>query len=86
MVHWATGNVSSFSGFVGIPRLGFVHESERDAFGFVNPADVVRSAHLIPAYHYGRTSTLLTSPSLARSQGKNIEEEEDDWDSMYVNM
>lgn len=86
-VRWYSDPVNDFGwAKKRLPRLRFAHENDPDAFGFINPADVVRSAHLIPAYHYGRTSTLLTSPSLARSHGKDEEEEEDDWESMYVNM
>ncbi|KAI0349319.1 hypothetical protein OH77DRAFT_1490928 [Trametes cingulata] len=36
-----------------------------DAFGFVDPADVIRGAHLIPAFAHGRTKELL-GPSIAR--------------------
>ncbi|KAJ7619922.1 hypothetical protein DFH06DRAFT_1341756 [Mycena polygramma] len=34
------------------------------AFGFIDPAHVLRGAHLIPAFHYGRTSEFL-GPSVA---------------------
>lgn len=48
-------------------RLGFLDASEPDsgAFGFLDPAEVIRAVHLSPAFHYGRTSRLLV-PSVAR--------------------
>lgn len=69
-----------------LPRVSFVSHDKPDAFGFISPADVIRSAHIIPAFVHGRTSTLLASPSLARANGKNEEEEDNDWTSAYVNM
>ncbi|KAJ6471270.1 hypothetical protein C8R47DRAFT_966666, partial [Mycena vitilis] len=48
-------------------RLGFLDGKDPDsgAFGFIDPAHVLRGAHLIPAFHYGRTSEFL-GPSVAR--------------------
>jgi hypothetical protein len=48
-------------------RLGFLDASEPDrgAFGFLDPAEVIRTVHLSPAFHDGCTSRLLV-PSVAR--------------------
>lgn len=38
------------------PRIGFVDEDDRRAFGFVDPAQFIRSVYLTPAFKYGYTS------------------------------
>jgi hypothetical protein len=60
-------------------QIGFVEGDE--AFGFVNPADVIRAVHLIPRFSQGRTKNYL-GPSFARSSVENDE----DWVRYYVNM
>ncbi|TFK49657.1 hypothetical protein OE88DRAFT_1632605 [Heliocybe sulcata] len=45
--------------------LRFIPQGQEDAFGFLDPASVIRGAHIIPAYQDGRTSELL-GPSIAR--------------------
>ena len=50
--------------------------------GFLNPALVLRGAHLLPSFVNGRgTVNLRAGPSVARADG-----EEDDWINFYVNM
>ncbi|KAJ7364427.1 hypothetical protein DFH08DRAFT_731010 [Mycena albidolilacea] len=61
-------------------RLEFVPDSEPGAYGFVNPDDVIRGAHLIPAFHYGATED-ASGPSFSRPEG-----ELDDWVYHYVNF
>jgi hypothetical protein len=61
-------------------RLEFVPDSEPGAYGFVNPDDVIRGAHLIPAFHYGATED-APGPSFSRPEG-----ELDDWVYHYVNL
>ena len=34
-------------------RLGFIPHDQPDAFGFLDPADVIRGIHLIPAFAHG---------------------------------
>ena len=60
-------------------QIGFVEGDE--AFGFVDPADVIRGVHLIPWFSQGRTKELL-GPSFAQSVLENNE----DWVRYYVNM
>ncbi|KZT20578.1 hypothetical protein NEOLEDRAFT_1158607 [Neolentinus lepideus HHB14362 ss-1] len=62
-----------------LDRVGFVPESDSDAFGFLDPA-IIRGCHLIPAFSQARTSRLLGHSKLAQPQS-----EEDDWDTYYVN-
>ncbi|KIJ07352.1 hypothetical protein PAXINDRAFT_121100, partial [Paxillus involutus ATCC 200175] len=62
-------------------RVGFFPGDEDFAFGFVDPNDVLRGIHLIPAFAHHRTSSLLP-PSIARQKSENDE----DWNWYYVNM
>jgi hypothetical protein len=61
-------------------RVEFVPDSEPGAYGFVNPDDVIRGSHLIPAFHHGATED-APAPSFARPEG-----ELDDWHYHYVNL
>ncbi|CDO77698.1 hypothetical protein BN946_scf184969.g49 [Trametes cinnabarina] len=63
-----------------LEQVGFVPETDSEAFGFVNPEDVVRACHLIPAFAEGRTTRLLGWSKIARPSG-----ESDDWERYYVN-
>jgi hypothetical protein len=60
-------------------EIGFVGGDE--AFGFINPADIIRGVHLIPRFSLGRTKQLL-GPSFARS----VVEKDEDWVRYCVNM
>ncbi|KAK7689421.1 hypothetical protein QCA50_007213 [Cerrena zonata] len=65
-----------------LPKIGFVPENDRFAFGFLDPSVVIRGCHLIPAFALGRTRRLLRSEStLARKVG-----ERKDWMNYYVGM
>ncbi|KAG1901203.1 uncharacterized protein F5891DRAFT_1187899 [Suillus fuscotomentosus] len=65
-----------------LPKLVFVEESDHDAFGFLNPDQVIRGAHLIPAFASGRgVSSLRYGKSLARPK-----EELTDWEAYYVGI
>ncbi len=62
-------------------RLEFLPSSDYDAFGFVHPDEVIRGAHLIPAFDHAGTDQFLKGTSLARN-----EDELDDYRYFYVNM
>ncbi|KAG2060000.1 hypothetical protein BDR06DRAFT_967528 [Suillus hirtellus] len=65
-----------------LPKLVFVEESDHDAFGFLNPGQVIRGAHLIPAFTSGRgVSSLCYGKSLAHPK-----EELTDWEAYYVRI
>jgi hypothetical protein len=51
------------------------------AFGFLDPAQVIRGVHLIPNFPRGRTGSRLP-PSIVRPECDGDE----DWDGYYVNM
>ncbi|KDQ54440.1 hypothetical protein JAAARDRAFT_60806 [Jaapia argillacea MUCL 33604] len=67
-VRWFERDESHVSGAAShrLEWLTFVQEGCRDAFSFINPADIIHGCHLIPSYRHGWTDTLL-SPSLARN-------------------
>ena len=85
-VHWfgKEPKYISSSRRARLPKIGFVESTDEFAFSFVDPANVVRGCHLIPAFHEGRTVDLLPVPqSVSRclNPGDN-----DDWVNFYVNM
>lgn len=63
-------------------RIKFVGGDDDTAFGFLDPQDVIRGVHLIPVFHYGKTSDLLPPSGTARPGSDNDE----DWKYFYVNM
>lgn len=56
----------------------FVPMAEGDAFGFVDPADVLRACHLIPSFADG----MLHSDGIAAS---SCARDSDDWKRYYIN-
>jgi hypothetical protein len=61
-----------------LDRIGWVPENDPSgAFGFLDPARVIRACHLIPAFCYGKTTRLL-SASQARDSSAG------DWVNYYV--
>jgi len=61
-------------------RVHFANSTNEDAFGFLDPQDVLRAVHIIPGFRYGTTRTL--PGSLARWGGEGNE----DWTYYHVNM
>ena len=85
-VRWFGDEPGYRSGFrqAHLPKIGFVESTDEFAFSFVDPANVVRGCHLIPAFNAGRSADLLPWPhSIARRLNP---EEIDDWLNFYVNM
>ncbi|KAF8256632.1 hypothetical protein EI94DRAFT_1821442 [Lactarius quietus] len=61
-----------------LDRIGWVPESDPSgAFGFLDPARVIRACHLIPAFSYGKTTSLLSA-----SQARDFLTA--DWVNYYV--
>lgn len=61
-----------------LDQIGWVPEDDPSgAFGFLNPARVIRACHLIPAFSYGKTLRLLHS-SQAQDSSTG------DWVNYYV--
>ncbi|KAJ7054561.1 hypothetical protein C8F01DRAFT_995281 [Mycena amicta] len=69
------------------PRIGFLPADDPDAFGFVDPAAVLRACYIVPAFHYGYHDN-----GLGRSVGRPRQEVDDerqpdmDWAYYYVVM
>jgi hypothetical protein len=61
--------------------ISFIPGEDPAAFGFLDPAQVVRGVHLIPNFPRGRTDSRLP-PSIARPE----DDQNEDWDSFYVNL
>ncbi|KAI0660675.1 hypothetical protein C8Q70DRAFT_932905 [Cubamyces menziesii] len=71
---WFQYDQSTLSGFGAkrLPRITFVPpQCNADQFAFLDPADVVRGAHIIPAFAHGRTSCFL-GPSNVRNNGSDL--------------
>ncbi|KAJ7777634.1 hypothetical protein DFH07DRAFT_976756 [Mycena maculata] len=66
-------------------RLEFLPDSDPDAFGFLNPDEVIRGAHIIPAFAYGTTEDVLDSSSIGRLPRDGLTEDED-WRYYHVNF
>ena len=65
-----------------LDRIGFVTDTDdTEPFGFLDPANVIRAVHLIPAFAHGQTDELLLGPSIARHDQKSTM----DWKYYYVN-
>ena len=65
-VRWYHFDSSYNSGFqyCRLPRLSPVALDDTDACGFLDPAEVIRGAHLIPAFAHGKNSIVDNSSQL----------------------
>ena len=85
-VHWFGDEPGYCSGFrrARLPKISFVESTDDFAFSFVDPANVIRGCHLIPAFNAGWSIDLFPhSHSIARCLNlKDV----DDWLNFYVNM
>ncbi|KAI0073099.1 hypothetical protein K474DRAFT_1723253 [Panus rudis PR-1116 ss-1] len=64
-----------------LPRVKFLPAADPAAFSFIDPDEVIRGAHLIPAFAHGRTTDYLQhGDSVAR-----LDDHKDDWCFYYVN-
>jgi LSD1 subclass zinc finger protein len=55
-VRWYSFNTHACSGFKAqrLHQIGFLNSHEdTGAFGFIDPSDVIRAIHLMPAFHHG---------------------------------
>jgi len=66
-----------------LPKVGFVEDTDEDAFGFLDPDLVIRGSHLIPTFCSGRTCDLMPYDGSSFARPTN---EKDDWVNFYVNM
>ncbi|KAJ6583307.1 hypothetical protein B0H10DRAFT_1818841, partial [Mycena sp. CBHHK59/15] len=84
-VRWLGVEPGYRSGFkrARLPKVGFVPQSDNFAFGFLDPANVVRGAHLIPDFRGGRTTELLDTQNITAARAV---EDTDDWANYYVDV
>ncbi|KAF9475263.1 hypothetical protein BDN70DRAFT_770904, partial [Pholiota conissans] len=82
-VRWFRRDTSYQAGFKKkrLHRLQFMPSDDAAAFSFLDPDEVIRAVHLIPAFRYGKTNDLLPEVSLGRALG-----ELDDWKYFFVNI
>ncbi|KAK0207344.1 hypothetical protein IW262DRAFT_1469585 [Armillaria fumosa] len=82
-VQWYAFDSSIPSGFRAkhLPCIGFLAGDDPQAFGFVDPNNVLRASHVMPAYIYGQTSDILP-PSICRRYDEN----DMDWAHYYVDI
>ena len=65
-------------------RLKFMDANDPDAFSFVDPARVIRGAHIIPAFAHSTTDEFIAD-SIARKYTDAYAHKRD-WKYYYVNM
>lgn len=82
-VRWFGRDIDYKSGFKyqRLHRLGFLPGDDPGAFGFLDPQEIIRGVHLIPAFAHGRSAGTL-GPSIVRQPKDNDE----DWNFFYINM
>ncbi|KAK7684228.1 hypothetical protein QCA50_012552 [Cerrena zonata] len=84
-VRWYGIEPGNRSGFrhSRLPKIGFVPQDDKFAFGFLDPSVVIRGCHLIPAFAMGKTGRLLRAgiSTVARKPGQRK-----DWVNYYVGM
>ncbi|KAJ7712350.1 hypothetical protein DFH07DRAFT_683203, partial [Mycena maculata] len=66
-------------------RLEFLPADDPQAFGFLNPDEVIRGAHIIPAFSAGTTTEFLSEDSIGRLVREGLDDDED-WRYYYVNL
>lgn len=62
-------------------RVGFFKHDDPEGFGFIDPDQVVRGAHLIPGFEHGRTDT-----QLGHAFGCATDDDNADFKYFYVNQ
>jgi hypothetical protein len=67
-----------------LPKIGFVESSDKYAFTFLDPIQVIWGVHVIPAFSTMCTSALL----LVINTVAHVlnPKEDDDWVNFYMNM
>ncbi|KAJ7205778.1 hypothetical protein GGX14DRAFT_304615, partial [Mycena pura] len=82
-VRWLTHDMRYHSGWKSkrLPRITFMPFNDPQTFGFLDPNDVLRGSHLIPAFRHGHTKKLLP-PSVARKPTENDE----DWKYYHIGL
>jgi hypothetical protein len=60
-VCWLGVDLDHHSGFqhARLPKMGFIPHDDSDAFGFLDPSQVICGCHLIPAFADAKMSSLM---------------------------
>jgi len=84
-VQWFGRDTTPQSGWKAkrLIRLGFVPGNNGSAFGFLDPNQVLRAVHLIPAFHWGCVTTKYL-PQSPIAHG--IKDPDHDWQLYYIGM
>lgn len=84
-VRWFGYDFSQLGGFEmrRLHCVGFVPEDSSGAFSFLDPSVVIRGVHLIPGFAHGRIEHSMGATCLRKYQ---TEEDDNDWQYLYVNM
>lgn len=66
-----------------LPKVGFINEREDKtvAFGFLDPAEVIRAVHLIPSFSEGKSTNGMPQTIARPLTDNNL-----DWNYFFVNM
>jgi len=77
-VHWFGRDPDHQGGFNTrrLHRVGLLDSNEPTSYGFLNPSDVLRAVHLIPAFSTG----------MIPSDGADSEKDSTRWEFYYVSM
>ncbi|KAJ7210726.1 hypothetical protein GGX14DRAFT_363047 [Mycena pura] len=65
-------------------RVEFLPADDPNAFGFIDPDEVIRAAHLIPSFATGTVTGLLDADSVGRLERPGLKEDED-WRFYLIN-
>lgn len=82
-VRWFGRDLTYRAGWAArrLHHVGFVDGLDPEAFGFLDPSEVIRGVHMIPGFAHGHTWGSL-GPSIARK----VPENDRDWTFYYVGM
>ena len=84
-VQWYRRDITYKAGFLHrrLHRLSLCASDAEDSFGFLDPDDVIRGCHLIPAFAHGKLTS--EDPASGISQGEQTEDALN-WKYHYVNL
>jgi hypothetical protein len=82
-VHWYSRDMDHRVGWKvwRLHHVGFISSSDPAAYGFLEPAKVICTMHLIPAFELGRTTAYLTGPIIRPASFEDSE-----WRQYYINQ
>ncbi|THH07280.1 hypothetical protein EW146_g9368 [Bondarzewia mesenterica] len=87
-VRWFGQDLSHRAGWNAqhLYRIGFLDSNLPGAFGFLNPNEIIRAVHMIPAFAHKRTDALLPSTSIAHPHTSLGDKSTTEWRFYYIGM